>query len=177
MKFINFKDKEFVRQCAPAALSGTPFGIKEQFPSETESRRKLLCSAAKYARQNPDNKVRLIRDRLFINGKESMPDKEGDEPKSNENRAGVQKNGMNNNRDTDRTELNRVVTNQLRQRNETFRSEPPYRMRQNQHRTWPLVASTKKTNKSNTKTATTGTNTRKTSRRQLQTWRETNDMV
>ena len=58
VKFKNFKDKEFVRQCAPAALSGTPFGTKEQFPSEIESRRKLLYSEANDARQNPNNKVR-----------------------------------------------------------------------------------------------------------------------
>ena len=69
-KFERFKEKEYVRQTAPDALYGTKYGVREQYPQEIEEKRKLLYPEAKKARQNKDNKVRLVRDKLYVNGKE-----------------------------------------------------------------------------------------------------------
>jgi hypothetical protein len=54
---------------APSTLKGTDYFVKEQFPPEIENKRKSLYSVAKDARKNPGNKVRLVRDKLFINNK------------------------------------------------------------------------------------------------------------
>ena len=54
-------------------LIGKPYGIREQFPTEVEEKRKLLYPAAKMARRNPNNKVRLVRDKLYVNGVEQKP--------------------------------------------------------------------------------------------------------
>ena len=72
-KFTFYKDKEFVRNLAPKTLIGKKFGVNEQFPKEIEDRRKLLYPEAKVARQNKDNKVRLVRDKLYINGQQYVP--------------------------------------------------------------------------------------------------------
>ena len=69
-KFERFKEKEYVRQTAPDALYGTKYGVREQYPQEIEEKRKLLYPEAKTARQDKDNKVRLVRDKLYVNGKE-----------------------------------------------------------------------------------------------------------
>lgn len=44
--------------------------MKEQFPQEIETKRKPLYNIAKEARKNPNNKVRLVRDKLYINNKQ-----------------------------------------------------------------------------------------------------------
>ena len=44
--------------------------MKEQYPVEIEERRKLLYGEANAARQNTNNKVRLVRDKLYINGQQ-----------------------------------------------------------------------------------------------------------
>lgn len=72
-KFTNYKDKELVRQSAPKTLIGTRYGVNEQFPPEIENRRKLLYAEAKRARKNKENEVKLVRDRLFINGRQFVP--------------------------------------------------------------------------------------------------------
>ena len=69
-KFTCYKDKEIVRQAAPRTLLGTNYSVNEQFPAEIEERRKQLYAVAKNARRDPNNRVRLVRDKLFINGKE-----------------------------------------------------------------------------------------------------------
>ena len=69
-KFERYKDKEYVRQAAPNVLVNTGYGVREQFPQEIDEKRKLLYPIAKKARQNPENKVRLVRDRLYVNGYE-----------------------------------------------------------------------------------------------------------
>ena len=51
-------------------MRGRRYGIREQFPRVIEQKRKMLYPVAKEARQNKENKVRLVRDRLFINNKE-----------------------------------------------------------------------------------------------------------
>ena len=73
-KFTYYKDKEFVRHAAPKTLIGTNISVNEQFPSEIEQRRKVLYPVAKNARRNRDNKVRLVRDKLFINGQQYTPE-------------------------------------------------------------------------------------------------------
>ncbi|MEW8089724.1 MAG: hypothetical protein AB2784_08870, partial [Candidatus Thiodiazotropha endolucinida] len=67
-KFERFTDKEFVRQAAPRTLLGKPFGVREQFPPEIEEKRKLIYPEAKQAKLNRDNVVRLVKDKLYING-------------------------------------------------------------------------------------------------------------
>ena len=66
-KFEKFRDKEFVRKSAPATLRGKTFGVNEQFPVEIENKRKLLYPEAKKARQDSDNKVRMVKDKLYVN--------------------------------------------------------------------------------------------------------------
>ena len=73
-KFERFKDRELVRRAAPQTLRGKPFGVREQFPKVIEDRRKQLYPIMKKARSNQDNKVRLVRDKLFINSCEYVPD-------------------------------------------------------------------------------------------------------
>ena len=69
-KFEKFKDREFVRSKAPQTLRNKNFGVREQFPKVIEDQRKLLYPEAKKARQNDKNKVRLVRDKLFVNNSE-----------------------------------------------------------------------------------------------------------
>ena len=73
-KFTYYKDKELVRHAAPKTLIGTIISVNEHFPSEIEQRRKVLYPVAKNARRNRDNKVRLVRDKLFINGQQYTPE-------------------------------------------------------------------------------------------------------
>ena len=76
-KFERYKDKEYVRQTAPDALLNTIFGVREQFPQEILETGNLLYPLAKKARQNTENKVRLVRDKLYVNGEEVKPDNSG----------------------------------------------------------------------------------------------------
>ena len=84
-KFERFKDREYVRHKAPKTLKGKPFGVREQFPKIVEDRRKLLYPEMKRARANENNKVRLVRDRLFVNGFEYEPPEKPPEPQNREN--------------------------------------------------------------------------------------------
>ena len=81
-KFEKAKEREYVRGKAPKTLAGKPFGVREQFPKVVEDRRKLLYPEMKRARQNKYNKVRLVRDRLFINDSEYLPPENYDEQQS-----------------------------------------------------------------------------------------------
>ncbi|KAK3084896.1 hypothetical protein FSP39_020969 [Pinctada imbricata] len=71
-KFSFFKDRELVRSQAPWTLKGSNYWVKEQFPVEIEQRRKALYPIMKEERRKK-NKVKLVRDRLFINGFEYIP--------------------------------------------------------------------------------------------------------
>ena len=75
-KFTYFKDKEYVKQTAYRQLRNTNYRVSEQFPQEMANRRKVLFNVAKQARMNPNNIVRLVRDRLFINNREYIPDRQ-----------------------------------------------------------------------------------------------------
>lgn len=72
-KFHRFKDRERVRLTASKVLKGRNYGVREQFPAEIEAVRRTLYPVAKKARENEENKVRLVRDRLFINDTEYKP--------------------------------------------------------------------------------------------------------
>lgn len=67
-KFTFFKDRERVRKSAKV-LKGTNFSIQEQFPEEIEKRRKPLYPLLKAARKD-DKRASLVKDRLFVEGKE-----------------------------------------------------------------------------------------------------------
>lgn len=72
-KFTYYKDKERVKQTAVKKLKHTNYWVKDHYPQEIEERRKQLYQAAKTARQDPNNKVRLVRDKLFINNRQYFP--------------------------------------------------------------------------------------------------------
>ena len=65
-KFSTYKDRELVRKQAPKTLKGSNFWVQEQFPPEIEQRRKALYPVMKEERKK-NNKVNLVKDRLFIN--------------------------------------------------------------------------------------------------------------
>ena len=88
-KFERAKKREQVRGKAPKTLTGKPFGVREQFPKAVEDRRKLLYPEMKRAKENKSNKVRLVRDRLFINNSEYLPTENITE-QQNENRSNYQ---------------------------------------------------------------------------------------
>ena len=84
-KFEHFKDREEVRFTAPKTLKGKPYGVREQFPKVVEEKRKILYPEMKKARSDSRNKVRLVRDKLFINNIEFVPD-ETVNPQKHQNR-------------------------------------------------------------------------------------------
>lgn len=78
-KFQNFKDREYVRSSAPKTLKGKPFGVREQFPKVIEDRRKKLYPEMKKARRDPNNRVRLVRDKLNINNRQFILESEDEQ--------------------------------------------------------------------------------------------------
>jgi len=54
---------------AHSALAGSNIFVKEQFPKEIETEIKRLYGPAKEAWKNPENRVHLVKDTLYINGK------------------------------------------------------------------------------------------------------------
>ena len=66
-KFHEFRSKEMVKSRAPDALKNTNYGVREQYQDEYERRRKVLYPKMKAAKVNPENKVRLVKDTLYIN--------------------------------------------------------------------------------------------------------------
>ena len=55
-----------MRLTAPAALQGKEFGVREQFPAEIENKRRVMYPIMERYKQNTDNKVALVRDKLYI---------------------------------------------------------------------------------------------------------------
>ena len=72
-KFTYYKDKELVRHEAPKRLIGSRFRVKEHFPPEIEEKRKLLYNDANMARRNPNNRVKIVRDKLYVNDRQFIP--------------------------------------------------------------------------------------------------------
>ncbi|MEW8547164.1 MAG: hypothetical protein AB2693_26940 [Candidatus Thiodiazotropha sp.] len=98
-KFEHFKEREEVRFTAPKTLKGKPYGVREQFPKVVEEKRKILYPEMKKARSDSRNKVRLVRDKLFINNVEFVPDENvytqqnqtREKTRSNSDRRGYQR--------------------------------------------------------------------------------------
>ncbi|WAR28630.1 hypothetical protein MAR_014334, partial [Mya arenaria] len=84
-KFTFYKDREYIRQTAHSSLGGTDYYVKEQFPPEIESERKLLYGPAREARENKENKVRLVKDKLYINGQRYAPKERPNNPLNRQN--------------------------------------------------------------------------------------------
>jgi hypothetical protein len=73
-RFLYYNDLAYVLECAKR-LKGEPYGINQQFPAEIENRRRSLFPVMKEAK-NRGKRVKLARDRLFINNEEYVPEEE-----------------------------------------------------------------------------------------------------
>lgn len=98
--------------CCPEILKGTRYGVREPFPVEIENKRKVLYPIMKKARENKDNKVLLVRDKLFMNNVEVVPDpndvmEQGARPKTFTN---IQQNRLNQRSVTNRQNQNTTKT-------------------------------------------------------------------
>lgn len=71
-RFIYFNDLKKVKESA-YKLKGSNFGIGEQYPAVIEDRRKALYPVMKESKKAGD-KAKLVRDKLYINGKLYVPD-------------------------------------------------------------------------------------------------------
>ncbi|KAK3107801.1 hypothetical protein FSP39_022489 [Pinctada imbricata] len=71
-RFIFQRDLQLVKSQA-YKLKGSQFGIREQYPTDVAERRRILYPVMRDAR-NDGNRVRLVRDRLYINGRYYDPD-------------------------------------------------------------------------------------------------------
>lgn len=70
-RFTRFKDRETIRNAAKELNSKrNGFNIREQFPPEMEETRKTLYPVMRRYQQNPDNRVVLVRDKLYVNGEQ-----------------------------------------------------------------------------------------------------------
>ena len=72
-RFIYNRDLQYVLESAKY-LKGRPFGINQQFPAEIENRRRELYPIMKEAK-NKGETAKMVRDKLFINNKEYIPEK------------------------------------------------------------------------------------------------------
>ena len=107
-KFERYKDKQYVKMLAPTKLRNKPFGVNEQFPKEVEEIRKTLYGEMKKAKRNPDNKVKLVRDRLYVNGVQINPKSGNDQPFYDERNQTEQTYRKRMYRDSDTTRRSRV---------------------------------------------------------------------
>ena len=73
-KFENYSDREKVRKASyEVNKERNGYSVREQFPFEIEQRRKVLYPIMHEYRKNKDNKVVLIKDKLFINDAQYIP--------------------------------------------------------------------------------------------------------
>ena len=79
-KFERYKDREFIRQNSNS-LNERRCGyyIREKFPPAIEATRKLLYPVIRQYSLDPANRVALVRDKLYINGRLYVPP-DSDEP-------------------------------------------------------------------------------------------------
>ena len=75
-KFERFTDREKIRKAGIELNSSrfSKFRIREQFPKEIEERRKMLYPAMYRLKANPNNRVSLVRDKLYVNGHLYIPE-------------------------------------------------------------------------------------------------------
>ncbi|KAK3082895.1 hypothetical protein FSP39_008307 [Pinctada imbricata] len=72
-KFPHNKDIMKVKKAA-RNLKGKKFYVNEQHPTEIEDRRKKLYPLMKEARKNRANKVIMVRDKLYVNHVQVIPE-------------------------------------------------------------------------------------------------------
>ena len=73
-KFEKFKDRETIRKAGiNLNKSKRGYSVREHFPLEMENKRKELYPVMRRYQQDPQNRVVLVRDKLFINGKQYIP--------------------------------------------------------------------------------------------------------
>lgn len=126
-KFTYYKDKEIVRQAAPRTLLGTNYSVNEQFPAEIEDRRKRLYPVAKNARRDPNNRVRLVRDKLFINGKQYDHGATNNQTQSQPQQIHREQNRQGQNSQFRQPNFNRnAQTQQTNKRNISVRTDKPF---------------------------------------------------
>ncbi|MEW8548218.1 MAG: hypothetical protein AB2693_32340, partial [Candidatus Thiodiazotropha sp.] len=76
-RFERYRDRETIRYASKDLnLKQNGFSIREQFPPEMEEKRKRLYPVMRRYMQNSNNRVALVRDRLYINGEEYIPPSE-----------------------------------------------------------------------------------------------------
>lgn len=125
-KFTYYKDKETVRQAAPRTLLGTNYSVNEQFPAEIEDRRKRLYPVAKSARRDQNNRVRLVRDKLFINGRQYNPDANQNQAQSQPPQNNAQNRQSQNNQNRQSYYNQNMQTNQTNKRSMPVRTDKPF---------------------------------------------------
>ena len=68
-KFENYTDREYVRKAGiELNKRRCGFSIREHFPPEIEERRRSLYPVMRHYAKDDTNRVKLIRDKLYING-------------------------------------------------------------------------------------------------------------
>lgn len=73
IKLNSIKDKEYIQHKAFSKLKDTQYAVREQFPKEIQDRRKPLYAEMNTAKKS-GKKVKLIRDKLFINNEQYRPE-------------------------------------------------------------------------------------------------------
>lgn len=75
-KFERYMHREVIRKAGIEInrSQGRQYGVREQFPYEIEQRRKTLYPVLRQQKMNKNNKVNLVRDKLYVNGKVYNPD-------------------------------------------------------------------------------------------------------
>ena len=77
-KFERYTDRETIRkESFELNREDNGYAVREQFPYEIEQRRKQLYPVMKHYKKNKNNKVVLVRDKLYINGKRYIPESWG----------------------------------------------------------------------------------------------------
>ena len=68
-KFERFRDREKIRLAGiELNKKRTRYTIREQYPAEMETKRKRLYPVMRRYQKNTNNKVSLVRDKLYVNG-------------------------------------------------------------------------------------------------------------
>ena len=79
-KFERFTDREKIRKAGFELNKNqySKYKVREQFPDEIEDRRRNLYPVMFRLKRNPNNRVNLVRDKLFVNGELYIPERDPD---------------------------------------------------------------------------------------------------
>ncbi|MEW8545900.1 MAG: hypothetical protein AB2693_20450, partial [Candidatus Thiodiazotropha sp.] len=73
-RFERYRDRELIRTASKDLnIKQNGYSIREQFPPEMEDKRRQLYPVMRKYQENPNNRVALVRDRLYINGEQYIP--------------------------------------------------------------------------------------------------------